>query len=88
MTYIHRGSDYLSIKQDVEMEVDIGDIIAKLTDEEIKNEFELRFNVGSYSDDHEEEVWIYLFNKRRAVGDQEFLKLIDSIIMDNTGRIL
>lgn len=66
---------------DVEVEISIDEIIDQIDDETIREMYEDVF--GKPDND-----WQLLYEKRRQLSDQEFLKVIDKAIMDVTGRIL
>lgn len=65
----------------VSAEVDDDDVLRELSDDDIKQEYESRFNVPDSS-------WMQIYDKRRACTREEFLTYIDTMIMDQTGRIL
>lgn len=65
----------------VEVDVDIGDF----DDEDIRDEYENRFGDET---DYNEDFWIEAYAMRRKLTDEQFLKYLDVVIMNNTGRIL
>lgn len=67
----------------VSVNVDVDDVLAEMTDDEVRDLYNDRF--GSHSAD---EFWMELYEKRRAMTAAEFLMHFDRIIMDKTGRIL
>jgi len=52
-------------------------------DEDIRAEYLERFCV-----ELEEQDWRRLYEQRRSLPVEDFLKIIDNIIMDNSGRVL
>lgn len=52
-------------------------------DEDIRAEYFERFCV-----ELEEQDWRRLYEQRRSLPVEDFLKIIDTIIMDNSGRVL
>lgn len=71
---------YRTIYKEVEIEVDMNDF----DDDEIRDEYEDRFGVPA----DDEENWAQIYELRRNGKMDEFLRLIDKVIMDRTGRIL
>ena len=67
----------------VNVDVDIDDVLAEMTDDEVQELYDARFG-GPTSD----ELWIEIYENRRAMTAAEFLMHLDVIIMDKTGRIL
>lgn len=53
-------------------------------DDDIQSEYEERF--GETGLDPAE--WRTLYEQRRKLSTEDFLKIIDTLIMDNTGRVL
>jgi len=66
------------------IEVDIDDLLDDMSEEEIIDLFESRINRVLYG----REAWINVYHARRTLSEKNFLKYIDEIIMDTTGRIL
>jgi hypothetical protein len=71
--------------QEVDIEIPIDDVLNDLSDEEIKELYEDTFGIDTR---REPASWSILFEKRRTMSDADFLKHIDQVIMDMTGRIL
>lgn len=67
----------------VNVNVDVDDVLDEMTDDEVRKLFDARFSSHSA-----EELWVELYDKRRALPPAEFLRYLDAIIMDKTGRIL
>lgn len=67
----------------VNVNVDVDEVLEDLTDAEVRELFDTRF--GSES---AEELWVEIYDKRRDLSLAEFIKYLDPIIMDKTGRIL
>ncbi len=76
-----RFNDYITVSVDTEVDVSWEDVISQLTDDDIKDLYEDVFGKPDTS-------WHQLYEKRRQLPVEEFLKLIDRAIMDATGRIL
>jgi hypothetical protein len=64
---------------DVDVDVDLWEF----DNEDIRAEYDERFG-----DRLEEHDWRRLYEKRCALPVEEFLKIVDNLIMDQTGRIL
>jgi hypothetical protein len=67
----------------VNVEVDLDDILAEMSDDEVQKLFDERFSVTET-----QTVWRELYDKRRELSPSEFLWYIDTLIQDKTGRIL
>lgn len=68
----------------VNVDDDIDEILEKLTDEEVESLYNERFSAGPSSSD----TWQGLYEARMRMTPEAFLKHIDKIIMDRTGRII
>lgn len=66
------------------VDVDIEDILSEMSDEDVKDLYEKRFDTRGI----EETSWPHLYEKRVHMTEKAFLDYIDKIIMDNTGRII
>jgi len=66
------------------MYVNVDDIPEDLTDEEVENLYNERFSVGPSSS----ETWQELYEDRMRMTPEAFLKHIDKMIMDRSGRII
>lgn len=77
--------DMERVDQDGEVtkEVTIDIELWEFDDEDIRAEYMERFCV-----DLEEQDWRRLYEQRRDLPVEDFLKIIDNIIMDNSGRVL
>ena len=71
---------YKTVYKEVEIDVDMSDF----DDDEIRDEYEDRFGATHVS----EEDWEGIYELRRSGKMDEFLRRIDVIIMDRTGRVL
>lgn len=71
---------YRTVYKEVEVDVDMSDF----DDDEIRDEYEDRFGVPA----EDEENWTQVYELRRSGKMDEFMRAIDKIIMDRTGRIL
>lgn len=71
---------YRTIYKEVEIDVDMSDF----EDDEIRDEYEERFGVPA----EDEEDWMGIYELRRRGKMDEFLRRIDAVIMDRTGRVL
>ena len=58
--------------------------LADFDDDDIQCEYEDRF--GSEGLDPQD--WHTLYERRRSLPVADFLKIVDNLIMDNTGRVL
>lgn len=67
----------------VNVNVDVDDVLDEMTDEEVRKLFDARFSSQSA-----EELWVDIYNKRRDLSLTEFIKYLDPIIMNKTGRII
>lgn len=67
------------ISKDVYVDIDLCDF----DDDDIRTEYFERFDTAI-----EESDWKQLYEQRRSLSVEDFLKIIDNIIMNNTGRIL
>ena len=67
----------------VNVDIDFNDLLDEMTDEEVRELFDARFASQSA-----EELWVDIYNKRRDLSLAEFIKYIDKIIQDKTGRVL
>jgi len=65
----------------VEVDVSIDDIADQIDDEMLEDWYEERFGC-------KESRWDVIYENRRRMTTDEFLKHIDQLIQDNTGRIL
>lgn len=83
MGRIHNG--VYTTYTEVEVDIDLDDILDDLSDEQIREEYNERFSTGLASST---DIWTMLYNRRRDTTSDEFLKLVDTAIMDHTGRIL
>lgn len=70
--------------QEVDIEVDIDEVLAQLSPEEIQELYEDEFGKGA----REPTTWEAILYKRRFLPEAEFLKYIDRVIEDQTGRII
>ena len=61
----------------VDVDVDLDDF----DDDDIQEEYEARFGLLTSR-------WNIIYEKRRQLSQQDFLKFIDKVIQDKTGRIL
>jgi hypothetical protein len=68
---------------EVTKEVTIDVDLFEFDDEDIRAEYFERFCV-----ELEEQDWRRLYEQRRTLPVEDFLKIIDNIIMDNSGRVL
>jgi hypothetical protein len=66
------------------VEVDIGDILDDMSEEDIIELFEDRLGKKV----HGGESFHDLYHKRITLSEKDFLTYIDKVIMDATGRIL
>lgn len=66
---------------DTEVEVSVDDIIDELTEDEIKELYEDAFGKP-------DTAWSTIYEQRRRLSDEQFLRYIDTVIMDTTGRVL
>lgn len=66
--------------------VDVDVDITEFLDEDIKEEYEDRF--GPHGEIDTDVTWIQLYELRRSKPVEEFLKVMDGVIMNRTGRIL
>lgn len=67
----------------VNVDVDVDEVLEELTDEEVEELYQARFASMS-----SESLWSDMYAKRRILSTEDFLKYLDPIIMDRTGRIL
>jgi hypothetical protein len=67
----------------VNVEVDVDDVLAELSDDEVQELYDERFFVTP-----SKSLWIEIYETRRAVTNDQFLEYIDKIIQDKTGRVL
>jgi len=67
----------------VNANIDIADVMAELTDDEVQELYDDRFSSHSSN-----QIWMELYEKRCVMTATEFLMHLDVIIMDKTGRIL
>jgi hypothetical protein len=67
----------------VSANIDIADVMAELTDDEVQELYDDRFSSHSSN-----QIWMELYEKRCVMTTAEFLMHLDVIIMDKTGRIL
>ena len=67
----------------VTVNVDVDEVLEDLTDDEVQELYDERFSTQSA-----EELWMDLYEKRRALSLADFLTHLDRLIMDKTGRIL
>lgn len=67
----------------VNVNVDVDEVLEELTDEEVEELYQARFASMS-----SESLWSDIYAKRRILSTEDFLKYLDPIIMDRTGRIL
>lgn len=72
-------NEHGEISLEVYVDVDLCDF----DDDDIRTEYFERFD-----SDLEESDWRKLYEQRRALPVEDFLKIIDNMIMNNTGRIL
>lgn len=70
-----------TIYVDTEVEISVDDIVEYLDDEDIKEMYEDAFGKPDSN-------WQQIYHLRRTLSEAEFLKQLDVMIMDNTGRIL
>lgn len=68
----------------VNVDIDVDDILEDLSDEEVENLYNERFSSGSSSSD----TWQELYEARMRMTPEAFLKHIDKMIMDRSGRII
>lgn len=73
---------YKTVYKEIEIEIDVD--MDDFDDEDIRDEYENRFGVSA----DDEENWTQIYELRRNGKMDEFLHLIDKVIMDRTGRIL
>lgn len=71
---------YKTVYKEIEIDVDMDDF----DDEDIRDEYENRFGIST----EDEENWTQIYELRRNGRMDDFLRLIDKVIMDRTGRIL
>lgn len=77
-----RASRYnKTIYVDTEVEISVDDIVEYLDEEDIKEMYEDAFGKPDSN-------WFHIYDLRRKLSAEEFLKQLDVMIMDNTGRIL
>lgn len=67
----------------VNVNVDVDEVLEELTDEEVEELYQARFASMS-----SESLWSDIYAKRRILSTEDFLKYLDPIIMDRTGRIV
>lgn len=67
----------------VNVDIDFNDLLDEMTDEEVRELFDARFASQSA-----EELWVEIYDKRRDLSLTEFIKYLDPIIMNKTGRII
>jgi hypothetical protein len=79
------AEDIKRVDQDGEVtkEVYLDVELWEFDDEDIRAEYFERFCV-----ELEEQDWRRLYEQRRSLPVEDFLKIIDNIIMDNSGRVL
>ena len=65
----------------VNVDIDIDEVLSELSDEDLRQEYNSRF-IGL------KDGWHEAYDARRAKSTEDFLVYIDTLIMDNTGRIL
>ena len=68
----------------VNVDIDVDDILEDLSDEEVENLYNERFSAGPFSSN----TWQEMYEARMRMTPEAFLKHIDKIIMDRTGRII
>ena len=78
--------DIKNINKDGEIEmcawVDVD--MSDYDDDDIQSEYEERFNFEG----PDPAEWRRLYEQRRSMSVDDFLKIVDNLIMNNTGRIL
>lgn len=67
----------------VNVNIDIDDVLAEMSDDEVQDLYDERFNSKS-----SESLWTEIYETRRAATNDQFLEYIDKIIQDKTGRVL
>jgi hypothetical protein len=70
----------------VNVDIDVLEILGDLTDEEVEDLYKERFPISSGPT--VSELWKELYEARMRMTNEAFLKHIDVIIMDHTGRII
>ena len=68
----------------VNVNVDVNEVLEDLTDEEVQELYNERFLAGPTGS----VLWKELYEARMRMTKEDFLKHIDTIIMDHTGRII
>jgi hypothetical protein len=68
----------------VSVDVDVDEILEDLTDEEVQELYNKRFSAKPTVPG----LWKELYEARMRMTKEDFLKHIDVIIMDHTGRII
>lgn len=92
---------YASIEKTVWVDIDKDDIQRVDQDGEVTKEVYLDIELWEFDDEDiraeyferfcvelEEQDWRRLYEQRRTLPVEDFLKIIDTIIMDNSGRVL
>ena len=92
---------YASIEKTVWVDIDEEDIKRVDRDGEVTKEVYLDVELWEFDDEDiraeyferfcvelEEQDWRLLYEQRRSLPVEDFLKIIDNIIMDNSGRVL
>jgi hypothetical protein len=92
---------YASIEKTVWVDIDEEDIKRVDQDGEVTKEVYLDIELWEFDDEDiraeyferfcvelEEQDWRRLYEQRRSLPVEDFLKIIDNIIMDNSGRVL
>lgn len=78
--------DIENINKDGEIEmcawVDVD--MSDYDDDDIQSEYEERFNLEG----PDPAAWRRLYEQRRSLPVEDFLKIVDNMIMNNTGRVL
>jgi hypothetical protein len=73
----------------ISVDVDIDEILEDLTDEEVQNLYDERFaNRSRFAGSPGSGFWKGLYEDRMRMTKEDFLKHIDKIIMDYSGRII
>jgi hypothetical protein len=67
----------------VSVNIDVDEVLEDLTDEEVQELYDERFSSTPSTG-----VWPEIYDKRRDLPLAEFIKYLDPIIMDKTGRII
>lgn len=69
----------------VSVDVDVDEILEDLTDDEVQELYDERFATSTSSGSG---FWKGLYEDRMRMTKEDFLKHIDKLIMDHSGRII